>query len=167
MVRETCLPRSEQLTRPTDFEIGFSDDKAIMGLLHHLKTLLGGVGKRLSIQQQAVAVDGAAPDPMDARRPIAFGRDPTFGPLGASPVEREASLTTEDYLGKRIGIQMIRVMKTTAHLKSLDEAAGLRAEMAHGPSMQWKYVSRCCCTDCPNRTAGHTADIFAAHYYNS
>jgi len=57
------LPRSEQLTRPTDFEIGFSDDKAIMGLLHHLKTLLGGVGKRLSIQQQAVAVDGAAPDP--------------------------------------------------------------------------------------------------------
>ena len=50
--------------------------------------------------------------------------------------------TTEDYLGKRIGIQMIRVMKTTAHLKSLDEAAGLRAEMAHGPSMQWKYVSR-------------------------
>ena len=57
------MPRSEQLTRPTDFEIGFSDDKAIMGLLHHLKTLLGGVGKRLSIQQQAVAVDGAAPDP--------------------------------------------------------------------------------------------------------
>ena len=50
--------------------------------------------------------------------------------------------TTEDYLGKRIGVQLIRVMKTTAHLKTLDEAAGLRAEMAHGPSMQWKYVSR-------------------------
>ncbi len=46
--------------------------------------------------------------------------------------------TTERYLGKRIGIQMLRVLKTTAHL----EAAGLRAEMAHGPQMQWKYVSR-------------------------
>ena len=50
--------------------------------------------------------------------------------------------TTERYLGKRIGIQMLRVLKTTAHLKGLDEAAGLRAEMAHGPQMQWKYVSR-------------------------
>ena len=50
--------------------------------------------------------------------------------------------TTERYLGKRIGIQMIRVLKTTSHLKGLDEAAGLRAEMAHGPQMQWKYVSR-------------------------
>ena len=43
--------------------------------------------------------------------------------------------TTERYLGKRIGIQLIRVLKTTAHLQGLDEAAGLRAEM-------WKYVSR-------------------------
>ena len=50
--------------------------------------------------------------------------------------------TTERYLGKRIGIQMLRVLKTTAHLKGLDEAAGLRAEMAHGPQMQWKYVSK-------------------------
>ena len=50
--------------------------------------------------------------------------------------------TTERYLGKRIGIQMIRVLKTTSHLEGLDEAAGLRAEMAHGPQMQWKYVSR-------------------------
>ena len=50
--------------------------------------------------------------------------------------------TTEDRLGKRIGIQMIRVMKTTAHLKGIDEAEKLRREMAHGPAMQWKYVSR-------------------------
>ena len=49
--------------------------------------------------------------------------------------------TTERYLGKRVGIQMIRVLKTTSHLKGLDEAA-LRAEMGHGPEMQWKYVSR-------------------------
>jgi len=50
--------------------------------------------------------------------------------------------TTEDRLGKRIGIQMLRVMKTTSRLKGIDEAEGLRAEMAHGPQMQWKYVSR-------------------------
>ena len=34
-----------------------------MGLLHHFQALLGGVGKRLSIQQQAVAIDTTAPDP--------------------------------------------------------------------------------------------------------
>ena len=50
--------------------------------------------------------------------------------------------TTADRIGKRIGIQMIRVMKTTAHLKGIDESEKLRREMAHGPAMQWKYVSR-------------------------
>ena len=50
--------------------------------------------------------------------------------------------TTEDRLGKRIGVQLIRVMKTTAKFKSIDEAAKLRSELAHGPQMQWKYVSR-------------------------
>ena len=30
--------------------------------------------------------------------PFAVDRDPTFGPLGTSPVVREASLTTKDYL---------------------------------------------------------------------
>ena len=43
--------------------------------------------------------------------------------------------TTERY-------QLIRVLKTTSPLEGRDEAAGLRAEMAHGPQMQWKYVSR-------------------------
>lgn len=50
--------------------------------------------------------------------------------------------TTERYLGKRIGIQMLRVMKTTSHLKELDEAASLRQEMGHSAAMQFKYVSR-------------------------
>jgi hypothetical protein len=50
--------------------------------------------------------------------------------------------TTKDYLGKNIGIQMIRVLKTTDHFKSIDESAKLRGELAHGPGMQWKYVSR-------------------------
>ena len=50
--------------------------------------------------------------------------------------------TTEDRLGKRIGVQLIRVLKTTSHLKGIDEAEKLRRELAHGPQMQWKYVSR-------------------------
>ena len=50
--------------------------------------------------------------------------------------------TSEQYLGKRIGIQMLRVMKTTSHLKEIDEAVSLRKEMAHSAGMQLKYVSR-------------------------
>ena len=50
--------------------------------------------------------------------------------------------TTEARLGKRIGVQLIRVLKTTEHFKSIDESAQLRGELAHGPQMQWKYVSR-------------------------
>ena len=50
--------------------------------------------------------------------------------------------TTKDRLGLNIGIQMIRVLKTTDHFKSIDESAKLRGELAHGPGMQWKYVSR-------------------------
>ena len=50
--------------------------------------------------------------------------------------------TTKSRLGKNIGIQLIRVLKTTEHFKSIDESAQLRGELAHGPQMQWKYVSR-------------------------
>ena len=50
--------------------------------------------------------------------------------------------TTEARIGKRIGVQLVRVLKTTQHFKSIDESAKLRGELAHGPQMQWKYVSR-------------------------
>ena len=50
--------------------------------------------------------------------------------------------TTKSRLGKNIGIQLIRVLKTTEHFKSIDESAQLRRELAHGLQMQWKYVSR-------------------------
>ncbi len=49
---------------------------------------------------------------------------------------------TKSRLGKNIGVQLIRVLKTTQHFKSIDESAQLRGELAHGPLMQWKYVSR-------------------------
>jgi len=50
--------------------------------------------------------------------------------------------TTQKYLGKRIGVQLVRVLKTTDHFKSIEESRELRTELAHGPQMQWKYVSR-------------------------
>ena len=50
--------------------------------------------------------------------------------------------TTRARLGKTVGVQLIRVLKTTEHFKSIDESAKLRGELAHGPAMQWKYVSR-------------------------
>ena len=50
--------------------------------------------------------------------------------------------TTQDRIGKRLGVQMIRVLKTTEHLKSIDEAAELQRELGHGAEMQRRYVSK-------------------------
>ena len=50
--------------------------------------------------------------------------------------------TTERRLGKKVGIHMIRVMKTTATLKAIDESSELQREMGHDASMQRRYVSR-------------------------
>ena len=50
--------------------------------------------------------------------------------------------TTQDRIGKRLGVQMIRVLKTTEHLKSIDKALELQRELAHGPIMQARYVSK-------------------------
>ena len=50
--------------------------------------------------------------------------------------------TTEAYLGKRIGIQMLRVMKTTGNLKSLEKAHELQAELGHSAFMQRQYISK-------------------------
>jgi hypothetical protein len=50
--------------------------------------------------------------------------------------------TTEDRIGKRLGVQMIRVLKTTEHLKSIEDASELQRELGHGPEMQRRYVSK-------------------------
>ena len=50
--------------------------------------------------------------------------------------------TTQDRIGKRLGVQMIRVLKTTEHLKSIDEASELQRELGHGAEMQRRYVSK-------------------------
>ena len=50
--------------------------------------------------------------------------------------------TTENRIGKRLGVQMIRVLKTTEHLKSIDKALELQRELGHGAVMQARYVSK-------------------------
>lgn len=62
--------------------------------------------------------------------------------LGRKDMMQLIRNTTRARLGKTIGVQLIRVLKTTDHFKSIDESAKLRGELAHGPQMQWKYVSR-------------------------
>ena len=50
--------------------------------------------------------------------------------------------TTQNRLGKRLGVQMIRVLKTTENLKSIDKALELQRELGHGAVMQARYVSK-------------------------
>ena len=52
------------------------------------------------------------------------------------------SRTTEKYLGKKIGIQILRVLKTTAHVKNIESSVQLQNEMGHGAAMQQQYISR-------------------------
>ena len=52
------------------------------------------------------------------------------------------SNTTEKYIGKKIGIQILRVLKTTDKLKDLDTAHELQHEMGHSAEMQRQYLSR-------------------------
>jgi len=50
--------------------------------------------------------------------------------------------TTQSRIGKRLGVQMIRVLKTTENLKSIDKALELQRELGHGAVMQARYVSK-------------------------
>jgi len=50
--------------------------------------------------------------------------------------------TTQNRLGKRLGVQMIRVLKTTENIKSIDKALELQRELGHGAVMQARYVSK-------------------------
>jgi hypothetical protein len=50
--------------------------------------------------------------------------------------------TTEEHLGKRLGVQMIRVLRVTEAAEEVNETSELRAQMAHGPLTQFQYVSK-------------------------
>jgi len=49
---------------------------------------------------------------------------------------------TEQRLGKRLGVQMIRVLRTTDSAKAIDETAELRRELGHSAATQFQYVSK-------------------------
>ena len=50
--------------------------------------------------------------------------------------------TTQRRLGKRLGVQLIRVLKTTESLESIEKASELQRELGHGAVMQRRYVSK-------------------------
>ena len=49
---------------------------------------------------------------------------------------------TEERLGKRLGTQMIRVLRTTDSAEAINEAAKLRRELGHSARTQFQYVSK-------------------------
>ena len=50
--------------------------------------------------------------------------------------------TTQSRLGKRLGVQMIRVLRTTDSAEAINEAAKLRRELGHGARTQFQYVAK-------------------------
>ena len=51
------------------------------------------------------------------------------------------SATTERYLGKKIGVQILRVLKTTSKIKDLDTATELQHEMTFRPNSATIYLA--------------------------
>ena len=49
---------------------------------------------------------------------------------------------TEERLGKRLGVQMIRVLRVTESAEEVDQAAELRSQMGHSAATQFQYVSK-------------------------
>ena len=50
--------------------------------------------------------------------------------------------TTKERIGKRLGVQLIRVLKTTESQAAIDRAHELQQELGHSGAMQRKYLSR-------------------------
>ena len=49
---------------------------------------------------------------------------------------------TKERLGKTLGVQLIRVLKTTASKAEIDKAHALQQELGHSGMMQRRYISR-------------------------
>lgn len=49
---------------------------------------------------------------------------------------------TEERLGKRLGVQMIRTLRVTESAEAINETAKLRAELGHSAATQFQYVSK-------------------------
>ena len=63
-------------------------------------------------------------------------------PLKRQDMLRLIRKTTKERLGKNIGVQLIRVLKVSAHQKEIDKATELQKELGHGGVMQRRYISR-------------------------
>ena len=63
-------------------------------------------------------------------------------PNQADEVIKLIRKTTEEHLGKRLGVQMIRVLRVTEAAEKVNQTTELRAQMAHGPLTQFQYVSK-------------------------
>ena len=50
--------------------------------------------------------------------------------------------TTQERLGKNIGVQLIRGLKVSASAAEIDKATALQKELGHSGTMQRKYISR-------------------------
>ena len=50
--------------------------------------------------------------------------------------------TTFERLGKKLGVQLIRVLKTTESKAEIDRAHALQMELGHSAGMQRRYISR-------------------------
>ena len=50
--------------------------------------------------------------------------------------------TTEEHLGKRLGVQMIRVLRVTEAAEEVNQTTELRSQMGHGPLTQFQYISK-------------------------
>lgn len=50
--------------------------------------------------------------------------------------------TTQERLGKNIGVQLIRVLKVSSAAEQIDKATELQRELGHSGAMQRKYISR-------------------------
>ena len=85
--------------RPTRLPDGnFSFPLAAPSALREAFDRNGGRRQGLDVNMESYLYAARQASGLRQRIPFFIDRDPTFGPLGTSPVEREVSLTTMDYL---------------------------------------------------------------------
>ena len=90
------LPSTVRPARTSDGN--FSFPLAAPSALREAFDRNGGRRQGLDLNMESYLYAARQASSLRQRLPFAVDRDPTFGPLGTSPVEREVSLTTMDYL---------------------------------------------------------------------
>ena len=90
------LPSTVRPARQPDgtFTLPIADPSALREALD----LNGGRRQGLDLNMVSYKYAASKSSGLRQKLPFAVDRDPTFGPLGTSPAQREVSLTTQDYL---------------------------------------------------------------------